>query len=121
MSRITAHRRPVYTGEERFEILQMKAAQNGSLRETAKQFLVAPATIASWLKRVDEVGPNALVKISEPVNKFPDFVRYSVSRLKTLCPSLGKVKIAEILCRAGLHLSVSTVGRMIKEPNAEGA
>ncbi len=107
MSRIAANRRPVYSSEERFEILQLKAAQNWSLRETAKQFLVAPATIASWLKRVDEDGPDALVKILEPVNKFPDFVRYSVSRLKTLCPSLGKVKIGEILCRAGLHLSGS--------------
>jgi len=115
MSRIAAHRRPVYSPEERFEILQLKAAQNWSMRETAKQFLLAPATIASWLKRVDEGGADALLKISEPVNKFPDLVRHSVSRLKTLCPSLGKVKIAEILCRAGLHLSASTVGRMLKQ------
>jgi hypothetical protein len=29
---------------------------------------------------------------------------------------MGKVKIAQTLARAGLHLSVSTVGRMLKEP-----
>jgi putative transposase len=29
---------------------------------------------------------------------------------------MGKVKIAQTLARAGLHLSVSTVGRMLREP-----
>ena len=52
------------------------------------------ATIASWIKRVDDQGLNALVQILEPVNKFPEFVRFAVQRLKTLCPTLGKVKIA---------------------------
>ncbi len=73
------------------------------------------ATIASWMKRLDQQGANALVQIREPVNKFPDFVRYAVQRLKTLCPALGKVKIADILCRAGLHLGATTVGRILKE------
>jgi putative transposase len=34
---------------------------------------------------------------------------------------LGKVKIAEILGRAGLHLAASTVGRIVKEPPADPA
>ncbi|MGD8377079.1 MAG: hypothetical protein PVF68_13170, partial [Acidobacteriota bacterium] len=38
-----------------------------------------------------------------------------VRRLKVLCPQLGKVKIAEVLCRAGLHLAPTTVGRMLKD------
>ena len=67
------------------------------------------------MKRIDEEGPDALVQIREPVNKFPHFVRYAVQRLKTLCPTLGKVKIAQILCRAGLHLGATTVGRILKE------
>ena len=67
------------------------------------------------MKRLDEDGVEALVQLSQPVNRFPDFVRYTVARLKTLCPSLGKVKIAEILARAGLHLAPSTVGRMLKQ------
>jgi putative transposase len=46
----------------------------------------------------------------------PDFVRYTVQRLKTLCPSMGKVKIAQTLARAGLHLGATTVGRILKEP-----
>ena len=74
-----------------------------------------PATIAAWVKRIDDHGPNALLQLREPVNKFPDFVRYIVQRLKTLNPAIGKVKIAETLCRAGLHLGVTTVGRILKE------
>ena len=39
-----------------------------------------------------------------------------MQRLKAFCPSLGKAKIAETLCRAGLHLGTTTVGRILKEP-----
>ena len=38
-----------------------------------------------------------------------------LQRLKSLSPSMGKVKVAETLCRAGLHLGVTTVGRILKE------
>jgi len=50
------------------------------------------------MQRLEEEGPGALVQLLEPVNKFPDFVRYAVQRLKTLCPSMGKVTIAQTLC-----------------------
>ena len=76
---------------------------------------VSTATIASWTKRLDEDGPAALLQTSAPVNQFPDFVRYIVMRLQTLCPRLGKVKIAQMLARAGLHLGATTVGRMRRE------
>jgi hypothetical protein len=56
------------------------------------------------MKRIDGQGPNALLQLREPVSKFPDFVRYLVQRLKILNPAMGKVKITETLCRAGLHL-----------------
>ena len=55
------------------------------------------------------------MQLPQPVNKFPDFVRYIVRRLKSLCPSMGKIQIAQILARAGLHLGSTTVGRMLKE------
>ena len=120
MARISSHKRPNYTAEERLEILELKSVNGWSLSQTARHFLVAAATVGSWIKRIDEGGIDALVKMdtNEPVNKFPDFVRYSVQRLKTVCPHLGKHKIAEILCRAGLHLGTTTVGRILKEPPA---
>ncbi len=118
MARIAPHQRPLYPPTERMAILEVKAARGWSLEQAAKAFLVTAATIASWMGRVDEQGPVALVQLPEPVNKFPDFVRYLVQRLKTLCPMLGKVKIAQILARAGLHLGQTTVGRILKEKPA---
>jgi transcriptional regulator with XRE-family HTH domain len=97
-------------------ILELRAARGWSASQTADSFLVTPATIASWMHRLDEEGPEALVQVRDPVNRFPDFVRYIVRRLKVLCPTMGKVKLAQVLCRAGLHLSSTTVGRMLREP-----
>ena len=48
------------------------------------------------------------------MNTFPEFVGYLVRRLKVLCPSMGKARIANVLCRAGLHLGSTTVRRMLK-------
>jgi putative transposase len=115
MKRIDPHERPHFIPTERMAILELRAARAWSVQQTAGAFLVTLATIASWMKRVDEEGADALVQIRERVNRFPDFVRYAVQRLKSLCPSLGKAKIAELLCRAGLHLGTTTVGRILKE------
>jgi putative transposase len=115
MTLIVPQRRPHYAPTERMAILELRAARGWSLSQSADSFLVTSATIASWVKRIDEEGPESLVQICQPVNKFPDFVRYVVQRLKVLCPRLGKVKIAQILSRAGLHLGVTTIGRMLKE------
>lgn len=95
--------------------LKLKAARHWSASQVAEAFGVTEETIDSWLKRVDEEGERALVQISEPVNKFPDFVRYLVRQLKTLCPLMGKVRIAQVLARAGLHLGATTVGRILNE------
>jgi hypothetical protein len=80
------------------------------------RILVTPTTVTSWSKRVDELRPKAPLQLREPVNRSPDFVRYAVQRLKTLCPTMGKVKIAQTLALARLHLSSTTVGRMLKKP-----
>ncbi len=95
-------------------ILELRAALGWSARQAADRFHVSATTLGSWKARIDERGPNALLRIPIPVNKFPDLVRYIVRRLKLLCPRLGKVKIAEMLCRAGLHLAPTTVGRFLR-------
>ena len=106
---------PHYPPTERLAILELRALRGWSLAQTAKVFHVTPATIASWSSRLDEEGPTALVRTPVPVNKYPDFVRYLVQRLQVLCPRLGKVKIAQVLARAGLHVGVTSVGRMRRE------
>lgn len=115
MLRIPAHRRPHYSPIERLAILELRAARGWSLAQTARRLLLSTATVASWMHRLDEAGPNAIVQLREPVNKFPDFVRYIVQRLKVLCPSLGKAKLAQVMARAGLHLGTTTVGRYLKQ------
>src|SRR4051812_3597907 len=115
MECLPPHRRPYYPPPARLEILELRAARGWSLQQTADAFLVSPKTVAAWINRVDESGPQALVQLRTPVNKFPDFVRYAVQRLQALCPAMGKQQLAQVLARAGLHLGTTTVGRIRKE------
>jgi predicted RNA polymerase sigma factor len=111
---IDPRHRPHYPSPERLAILELRAARGWSLEQTARVFLVTGPTIASWTRRLDEQGPDALVQIPSPVNKFPEMVTSVVQRLKALCASMGKTQIAKTLARAGLHLGVTTVGRRLK-------
>ncbi len=77
MRSIPAHRRPHYSPVERMSILQLRAAHGWSCQQTADTFLVTPPTVASWNRRVDEQGPDALLQLPEPVNRFPDFGLHS--------------------------------------------
>ena len=115
MIRISAHHRPHYTPTERLAILELKAARGWSADQTAEAFLLSPETITYWMKMLDEKEPKSLLRTVQPVNKLPDFVRYVVARLKVLCLSMGKVRIAQALTKAGLLLSESTVGRFLKK------
>ncbi len=128
--RVPAKSRPHFTPAERLRVLELKAARGWSAAETARRLLLAPSTVTSWLKRLDEEGEQALVRVPVPVARFPDFVAHLVGELRQLFPSLGKVKIAEFLARGALHLSPSTVGRMLRtrsdgpppaEPSETGA
>jgi len=92
MLRVPAHERPRYSPIERLAILELRAVRGWSLTQTADRRLVKTATVSSWMQRLNERGPLAIVQ-----------------RLKALCPSLGNVKIAQLLCRAGLHLGTTTV------------
>jgi transposase InsO family protein len=113
--RVLPRRRPHFTPIQRMRILQVKAARGWSCEQAADAFMIDEQTLRSWVRRVDEEGEGALIQVSEPVNKFPDLVRYLVKQLKVLLPTMGKARIAQVLARAGLHLGVTTVGRMLKE------
>ena len=89
--------------------MSLRAAEGWTATQTSKEFLLTAPTVASWTRRLDENGPGALVRTPEPVNRFPDFVALLVRKLKTALPSMGKVRIAQVLARAGLVLSASTV------------
>jgi transposase InsO family protein len=114
LERVPPHRRPHYPAVERLAILELRAARGWSAAQTAERFFVTEATVASWMARLDEDGPTALVRTPEPVNRFPDLVAHLVRRLKVLCPAMGTARIAAVLSRAGLHLGRTTVRRMLK-------
>jgi transposase-like protein len=80
--RLSSRRRPHYTPVQRLRILQVKAARGWSCEQAAERFLLDEQTLRSWLRRLDEEGEAGLVRLSEPVNRFPDFVRYLVKQLK---------------------------------------
>ena len=114
-SRLPSRRRPYYTPVQRMRVLQLKAARGWSCEQAARAFLINEQTLCSWMRRVNEEGQRSLIQTAEPVNRFPDFVRYLVQQLGVLLPSMGKVRIAQVLARAGLHIGATTVGRMLKE------
>ena len=97
METLDPRRRPHYRPTERMSIIELRAARGWSLAETARVFLVKPATIASWWKRVDEEGESPLVQTQTPVNKFPRIRAVHRLRLKVLHPTLGKKRIAQLL------------------------
>ena len=123
-SHIPPEKRPHYPPTERLAILAIRAAQGWNKAQTGREFAVTGETIARWTKRLDDEGEDALVALPTPVNRFPDFVTLLVQQLKSMCPIMGKQRISDTLARAGLHLSASTAGRMIKKnipkPNPTG-
>jgi transposase InsO family protein len=116
MNRIDPKRRPQYPPIERMAILELRAMRGWSKAETARHFCITADTLRAWLRRADD---DSLLQTRSPVNRFPDLVRYAVQRIKLFCPSLGKVKIAETLARAGIHIGKTTVGRILKEKPAQ--
>lgn len=108
-------KRPHYTPAQRMRILQLRAARGWTIEQTAERFLLAPLTLQLWMDRLDEHGERAFIETAEPVNKFPDFVRVLVRQLKLLLPSMGSVRIAQLVARIGIRLSATSVRRMARE------
>src|SRR5262249_47755275 len=74
MARIPAHQRPHFQRDERLAILELRAVRGWSLAQTADTFHLSKETIRTWTTRLDEEGPDALLRTAQPVNKFPELV-----------------------------------------------
>jgi hypothetical protein len=68
IAQIAPQRRPHYGPYERMAILELRAARGWSLKQTADTFFLTSATVTSWMKRITEKGPDALLHLREPVN-----------------------------------------------------
>lgn len=115
LARIPPHERPHYEPVERMAILNLRAAAGWNAAETARRFLLTPLTVANWMRRLDEEGAHALVQTHSPVNRFPDFVTELVRALRATLPTMGKVRLAQVLARAGIHLAPTTIRRLAKK------
>jgi len=115
-SRLPAKKRPEYIPSERLEILLIKTMRGLNNSQLARRFQVTVQTVRRWLRGVC-LG-NKIVELPEKATRYPDYLRYVIQQLKMYCPLLGRFKIADILARVGLHISASTVRRIINEPPA---
>jgi len=86
METIPPRRRPHEPPTERWAIPELKAARGWSLAQTAKAFLLTAATIASWMGRLDEQGPDALSGLDV--------------RFVSLCPVIGDADDDQIRIQA---------------------
>ena len=67
MGRVTPRRRPHYRGTERMAILELRAARGWSKSQTAGRLSLRSATIAGWMKRIDEDGKDAAAPKTPPM------------------------------------------------------
>nr|QOV09078.1 IS481 family transposase ISVch1 [uncultured Dehalococcoidia bacterium] len=88
-------------------------------RLTCRHFGISPQTFYRWLKRYDPYRPKTL----ETRSHRPKRVRqptYTTAQIEAVCklreqyPRWGKNKIQVLLARQGIHISASTVGRILK-------
>lgn len=112
---IDPHRRPNYTPNQRLQILQLRAARGWNKTQLAQRFHITTETIRNWMRALRDDAP--LVGDYEEVKptRYPDYLRMIIQQVKAFFPILGRDKIADMLGRVSLHISSSTVGRIIKE------
>ena len=63
---LDSRKRPQYPPTERMAILELRAARSWSKKETADTFHLTAATISTWMRRLQESGPDALVQMPNP-------------------------------------------------------
>lgn len=100
-------------------------ANNRNARLTCRHFDISPQTFYRWLKRYDSKE----LKTLESRSHRPQHVRqptYStelvnaILRLREAYPRWGKEKLAVLLQRENIHVSVSMVGRILKYLKTRG-
>jgi len=116
--KVPERRRPHYTPQLRFQILELKSLLGLSQKETAQLFAISRNTVARW---EEEVAANpgqqtvgSLVKPNPPVRRYADVLRHLVHTMHSTGFG-GCQQIAQTLGQAGWKLSKRSVGRMIKE------
>ena len=117
LARVPPPRRPHYRPIERMAILELRAARGWNVSQVASTFLLTPLTIGDWMKRLDESGPaRAAASIRNRSNRFR--WTWSTTQCKgwgRSVPPWAKRRSPRSSVRAGLHIGITTVGRILKE------
>jgi putative transposase len=111
------HKRPEYPARQRLAILQLKRHRGWSNAKTAKQFVIHPNTLRSWIRAAEGRGRLSLLEDAIRWNRIDDVVRWASHELRRLCPEreFGTRTLARHLVRAGVAISRSTVQRVLRE------
>jgi transposase InsO family protein len=115
MRRVPSNRRPQYTGLERMAILQLRAMRGWNRKRVATSW--SPMT-----RSETGCAESTMAHSCKPQHRSIGFrMSYVTPReqIKLFYPTLGKLKIAEKLARAGIHIGKSTVERILKERPVE--
>lgn len=122
MRTLVAHAETAGLSERAMERLGWIAhfVENGySMADTCAAFHISRSTFHRWLTRFD---PNDLQSLEERTHephavRVPSVPSEVVERIRSLrieTPNVSKERIAEILHEAGVHISPSSVGRVIE-------
>jgi transposase InsO family protein len=111
--------------ERRLKVARWHDANGCSVRKTADHFGYSRPTIYAWLKRYQRDGPQGLEDGSHrPHNlRKPSWaveLEQQVLQLRERYPRWGKDKLAVVLRRDGITVSVSMVGRILKHLKDSG-
>lgn len=111
--------------QRRLKVVHWHYADGGNVRKTADHFGFSRPTIYAWLKRYEREGPKGLEDGSHrPHNlRKPSWtaeLEQQVLKLRERYPRWGKDKLAVLLRREGIALSVSMVGRILRHLKDSG-
>jgi transposase-like protein len=118
LAKLEARRRPHYSPQLRFRILEHMRKFMLSAQDTATRFSVTPQTIYNWLDEIRQhpaaTTVGSTVVPVPPIRTFSMAVRRVVRQMEAAGFG-GKKKIAETLLRSAWKISPRTIGRILNE------
>ncbi len=110
-------KRPEYSMEQRFAILQLMRQRGRSIAIVCKRFVLHPQSVRKWIRTMEQGNPSGALFSKVRWNRIDDAVRWAVHELRRLCPEpeMGTRTIARHLIRAGIQISRRSVQRILYE------
>lgn len=121
---IDPNKRPPYTPEDRFNILQEIRLRGWSLKKAADYYVLHHNTLLQWRRDFNSKKDVGSFFGNPVANKIDDIGRWLVHRLRELFPEpeIGTRTIANMVRQAGVDLSRSSTQRFLrgKKPKKPG-